>query len=148
MLTSQAAVDCSSSFDWCCMQFVKTMEANILAEIKAVVSVVITQIVPGSVKVSSSIVFTGADSTAALAGASAVAAVLASGDVSTIVGTSFGTVDVSGVTQGNATNPSKSRHSPMRPDLMYSSDLPHVLLCMQLACLPGPMRVQSGNFVQ
>ena len=93
------------------MQFVKTMEANILAEIKAVVSVVITQIVPGPVKVSSSIVFTGADSTAALAGASAVAAVLASGDVSTIVGTSFGTVAVSGVTQGNATNPGKSRHS-------------------------------------
>lgn len=102
-----------------------------MAEIKAVVSVVITQIVPGSVKVSSSIVFTGADSTAALAGASAVAAVLASGSVSTIVGTSFGTVAVSSVTQGNATNPSKSRHSlPKRPDLVSSSDLPHVLLCV------------------
>ncbi len=75
----------------------------------------INKVVLGSVSVSNSVAFTDADSADALAGQSALASVLQSGDVSSIFGTTFGTVTVSNVAQGNATNPSKfsiqlSRH--------------------------------------
>ena len=89
------------------MQFVSTLEANIEAQIGTPVNVIITSVVAGSVKVTNSVAFTGADSAAALAGQSALAAVLKSGDVS-IFGTTFGSVAVSGVTLTTAANPSKS----------------------------------------
>jgi len=113
-----------------------------LAEIKAVVTVIITGIVSGSVQVSSSIVFTGADSTAAVAGSSAVAAVLTSGDVSSIFGSNFGAVAVSSVAQANATNPSESRHK-LWPAMLQGLDkylvpVPDCLRsgcnCLQISC--------------
>lgn len=84
-----------------------TLEANIFAKINALVNITITKVVQGSVSVTNSAAFTASDSADALAGQSALADVLSSGDVSSIFGDSFGTVTVSGVTKGNATNPSK-----------------------------------------
>ncbi len=85
------------------MQFVETLETNIFAKINALVNVTIAKVVLGSVSVTDSVAFTSADNQAALAGQGALAAVLQSGDVSSIFGTTFGTVAVSNVTQGNAT---------------------------------------------
>ena len=84
-----------------------TLEANIFAKINALVNVTITNVVAGSVQVTNSVAFTGANSAAALAGQSALAAVLNSGDVSDIFGTTFGSVTVSGVALGTASNPSE-----------------------------------------
>ncbi len=89
------------------LQFVTTLETNIFAKINALVNVTITKVVQGSVSVTNSAAFTGSNSAEALAGQSALADVLNSGDVSSIFGDSFGTVTVSGVTKGNATNPSE-----------------------------------------
>lgn len=91
----------------CVLQFVVTLEANIFAKISAIVNVTITKVVLGSVSVTNSVAFTSADSVEAVAGQSALAATLSSGDT-TIFGTSFGSVVVSNVTEGNSTNPSES----------------------------------------
>lgn len=88
------------------LQFVTTLEASIFAKIDAIVNVTITQVVDGSAVVSNTIAFTGVDSTAALAESTALTQTLSNGDYS-IFGTSFGSVAVSDITQGNATNPSK-----------------------------------------
>lgn len=93
------------------LQFVETLETNILAEIDALVNVTISKVVLGSVSVSNTVAFTGADSQAALAGQGALADVLQSGDVSSIFGSSFGTVAVSSVAKANATNPSEYPHT-------------------------------------
>lgn len=89
------------------MQFVDTLEANIYAKINALVNVTITNVVAGSIQVTNSVAFTSGNAAAALAGQSALAAVLTSGDVSDIFGTSFGSVTVTGVALGTATNPSE-----------------------------------------
>ena len=91
------------------LQFIATMETNILAKIDAIVNVTITQVVSGSAVVTSSVAFTGADSTAASAERTALYQTLSSGDT-TIFGTSFGSVVVSNVTEGTANNPSKLLH--------------------------------------
>ena len=102
------------TYDVCVyVQFIVTLEANILAQIKAVVNVTITQVVPGSVKVSSSVAFTGADSAGAVDAQTALTNVLKSGDVSSIFGTTFGSVAVSDVAQTTASNPSKLTCLPM-----------------------------------
>ena len=90
------------------MQFVATLETNIFAKINALVNVTITKVVMGSISVTNSVAFTGADSAAALAGQSALAQVLSSTDASSLFGTTFGSVTVSNVAQTNATNPSRS----------------------------------------
>ncbi len=91
----------------CTLQFVATLESNILTAIEQLVNVTITKVVAGSISVSTSIAFTTADAAAALEGQSALAAVLQSNDVSSIFGDSFGDVTVTGVSKGNTTNPSK-----------------------------------------
>ena len=95
-----------------CLQFVTTLEANIYAKIDALVNVTITNIAPGSIKVTNSVAFTSSNNAAALAGQSALASVLNSGDVSGIFGTSFGSVTVSSVALGPASNPSECLHPP------------------------------------
>ncbi|KAL0026954.1 hypothetical protein WJX79_002500 [Trebouxia sp. C0005] len=85
-------------------QFVSTLEANIFAKIDAIANVSITKVVTGSAVVTNSVAFTGADSNAASAEQTALYQMLASGQT-TIFGTSFGSVVVSNITQGNATNP-------------------------------------------
>ena len=102
-----------------------TLEANIFAQIDALVNVTISKVVLGSVSVSNSVAFTSSDSAAAQSGQSALALVLQSGDVSSIYGDTFGSVTVSNVTQGNATNPSKSEHASYGGCLMQ--------LCVQHA---------------
>ena len=95
----------------CCVQFISTLEANILAKLNAVTNVTINKVTPGSVNVDNSIKFTGADSSAAMAGQSSLAALLADSSangVGSIYGTSFGNVVVANVTQTNSTNPSES----------------------------------------
>jgi len=92
------------------VQFINTLETNIFTQISAIVNVTITKVVLGSISVTNSIAFTGADSAAALAGQSALAKVLSSGDASSVFGTTFGSVAVSGVEQTNATNPSESHN--------------------------------------
>ena len=88
-----------------------TLEANIFAKINALVNVTITSGAAGSIQVTNSVAFTSANSAAALAGQSALAAVLNSGDVSGIFGTSFGSVTVTGVALGTASNPSEWTHA-------------------------------------
>ncbi len=84
------------------------MEGTIFTELLAVVSVIITAVIPaGSVQVNNTIAFTAADYTAAVAGQAAVAAVLSAGDTSVFPDTLFGTITFSAVTTGNATNPSR-----------------------------------------
>lgn len=87
-----------------CLQFVNTLETNILTSIGSLVNVTITNVVLGSISVSNTIAFTDADSLAAAAGQTALAQALSSGDVS-LFGTTFGSVTVSNVKQANATNP-------------------------------------------
>ena len=90
------------------LQFVTTVEGTIFTELLAVVSVIITAVIPaGSVQVNNTIAFTAADYTAAVAGQAAVAAVLSAGDTSVFPDTLFGTITFSAVTTGNATNPSR-----------------------------------------
>jgi hypothetical protein len=90
------------------LQFIATLESNILAAIQQLVNVTITKVVSGSISVSSSIAFTTA--AAALEGQSAQAAVLQSNDVSSIFGDSFGTVTVTGVSKGSTTSPYANMH--------------------------------------
>lgn len=92
------------------LQFIATLESNILAAIQQLVNVTITKVVSGSISVSSSIAFTTADAAAALEGQSAQAAVLQSNDVSSIFGDSFGTVTVTGVSKGSTTSPYANMH--------------------------------------
>ena len=94
----------------CVLQFVRVLEANIFSKINALVNVTITKVVAGSISVTNSAAFTSSDSAAALAGQSALADVLSSGDVSSIFGTTFGSVTVSGITKGTVTNPSTCAH--------------------------------------
>lgn len=75
------------------------------------VTVTILKIVAGSVQVTSSVAFTGADNTAAVAGQAALATVLTSGDSTAVFGSTFGTVAVSGVTAALAANPGESYHA-------------------------------------
>ena len=90
------------------LQFVTTLEANILTQINAITNVTVTKVVAGSIRVSHSVAFTGADSSAAVAGQGALATLLSSSNgVRSIFGSTFGTVAVSNVTQTNTTNPSK-----------------------------------------
>ena len=90
------------------LQFVATVEGTIFTDLFAVVSVIITAVIPaGSVQVNNTIAFTTADYTAAVAGQAAVAAVLSTGASSVFPDTSLGTVTFSAVTTGNATNPSR-----------------------------------------
>ena len=110
----------------CTLQFISTLEANIFAKIDAIVNVSITKVVTGSAVVMNSVAFTGADSSAASAEQTALYQTLASGDT-TIFGTSFGSVVVSNITQGNTTNPSKSAF------LFFA--LSHVACCLT-TCLP------------
>lgn len=91
----------------CTLQFISTLEANVFAKIDAIVNVSITKVVTGSAVVTNSVAFTGSDSNAASAEQTALYQTLTSGDT-TIFGTSFGRVVVSNITQGNATNPSKT----------------------------------------
>ena len=107
------------------LQFVNTLEANILTTIHAVTNVTITQVTTGSVIVANTVAFTGASNGAALAGQNALTSLLESSDVSSIFGTSFGTVTVSNVTKANSTNPSRPRSAPT-----YM----HVLGCFVSAC--------------
>ena len=48
-----------------CVQFVNTMEANILDILRVVANVTINNVTPGSIKVDNSVAFTGADAAAA-----------------------------------------------------------------------------------
>lgn len=110
-----------------------TLEANIFAKISAIVNVTITKVVLGSVSVTNSVAFTSADTDEAIAGQSALAATLSSGDT-TIFGTSFGTVVVSNVTEGNSTNPSELRCSIQSNCVSsLSCDTCHWILVVEVA---------------
>ena len=82
------------------------MEANIFAKINAIVNVTVTKVVLGSISVTNTVAFTSGNTADALAGQRALVTTLSSGDT-TVFGTTFGSVAVSNVTQGNTTNPSK-----------------------------------------
>lgn len=90
------------------LQFIDTLEANILSAIGAVTNVTINSIKPGSIVVSNTIAFTEADSAAASQAQIAVLDALNSQDgVNALFGDSFGNVEVSNVAKATATNPSK-----------------------------------------
>lgn len=86
------------------------MEANIFATLRVVANVTINNVTPGSIKVDNSVAFTGADAAAAATAQTQFALLIDpknANSLSSIYGTSFGTVTVSGVTKTNSTNPSK-----------------------------------------
>lgn len=82
------------------------MEADIFAKINAIVNVTVSKVVLGSISVTNTVAFTSGNTADALAGQRALVTTLSSGDT-TMFGTTFGSVAVSNVTQGNTTNPSK-----------------------------------------
>lgn len=93
-----------------CVQFVNTMEANIFATLSVVANMTINNVTPGSIQVDNSVAFTGADAAAATTAQRQFALLVDpknANSLSSIYGTSFGTVTVSGVTLTNSTNPSK-----------------------------------------
>ena len=85
------------------LQFVTTLEANILKLLDVLANVTIDSVTQGSVNVDDTISFTGADSASATSARDALFTALTSGDTS-IFGTSFGSVKVSGVTSTNSSN--------------------------------------------
>ena len=88
------------------LQFVTTLEANILSLLDVLTNVTIDTVTQGSVNVEDTISFTGSDSSAATSAQEALYTALTSGDTS-IFGSSFGTVTVSSVASTNSSNPSK-----------------------------------------
>ena len=94
------------------------MEANILDILRVVANVTINNVTPGSIKVDKSDAFTGADAAAAASAQTQFALLVDpknAKSLSSIYGTSFGTVTVSGVTLTNSTNPSKCFHTFILP---------------------------------
>jgi len=91
-------------------RYISTLEESILASLKVVSNVTIDSIKAGSVVVSNTVAFTGADGAAA---ATSLSTALASnsngGYVSTLFGSSFGsvTVDPASVSETTTTNPTK-----------------------------------------
>jgi len=98
------------------------------------VNVTIANVVSGSAIVTNSVAFTSAGSSAALAGRTALYQTLTAGDT-TIFGSSFGTVTVSNVTEGNATNPSENS------TVLFVNQLCHDIYCWQI--LIGPVLVNK-----
>ena len=90
----------------CSLQFIATLESNIFKLLNALANVTIDSVVASSVKVGDTIAFTGSDSDAAAGARDALVTALNSGDTS-VFGTSFGSVAVSGVSATNSSNPSK-----------------------------------------
>ena len=87
------------------LQFITTLTNNIEALSGSAVQVTITGIFPGSVKVSSTVVFLNGDSSSA----STYQTALTSGNTASLFGTSFGSVavDASSVKAVTVSNPSK-----------------------------------------
>ena len=120
------------------LQFINTLQANILLATGQVANATITKIETGSVKVSNTIAFTGNDTTAATAARDTVFSALSStssSDLTKIFGTSFGAVTVSSPQSTVSNNPSKRclvahRHC----DCLITSllDLQRSLLCMSM----------------
>ena len=91
----------------CLLQFISTLEANILAKLNAIVDVTVDKVTAGSVMVANTVAFTDANSASATAAQDNLATVLNSGDVSSIFGDSFGPVTVTNVAPTTSSNPSK-----------------------------------------
>ena len=90
------------------MQFANTLEANILAALKAVAHVTINKVTPGSISVDNTVAFNGADTTAAKAAQSSLVTLLSSPNgVGSVYGSTFGNVTVTKVQPANSTNPSE-----------------------------------------
>ena len=87
------------------VQFTSTLEANILRVQGVVANCTVTKVELGSIKVSNTIAFPGADASAAAAARDSVATALSSSNVADYFGTSFGTVAVSDVQSTTAANP-------------------------------------------
>ena len=85
-----------------CVQFIDTMEANIMAKLNTVANVTITKVSPGSINVANSVASTGAENNMAKANQDAFASLLGSPD-----GVSCGAVTVSNVTKTTSPNPSE-----------------------------------------
>lgn len=94
----------------CWLQFTSTIEANILKVQHVVANCTVTKVVQGSVIVSNTIAFPGADATVAQQARDSVAMALSSNSASSLAsyfGTSFGTVSVANVQSTTAANPGK-----------------------------------------
>lgn len=92
------------------MQFINTSEANSIITLSVVANVTINNVTPGSIKVDSSVAFTGADAAAATAAQAKFASLvdpMNTSSLSSIYGTSVGAVTVSDVINSNTSNPSK-----------------------------------------
>lgn len=91
--------------------FTSTIEANILQVQNVLANCTVTKVVQGSVVVSNTIAFPGADVTLAQKARDSVYAALASNSPASLAsyfGNNFGTVSVADVKSTNATNPAKS----------------------------------------
>lgn len=102
------AIRCKLTGD-CCVQFVDTLEANILADLKTVANATILKVSQGSntTIVDTCVAFVGADEHAAAAGQAAFATFMMYASpqrVGIFYGTTFGTVAVSNVHQANSSS--------------------------------------------
>lgn len=89
-------------------RFTSTLEANILRVQGVVANCTVTKVELGSIKVTNTIAFPGADEAAATAARDSVATALSSSNAVDYFGTSFGEVTVSNVETTTAANPAKS----------------------------------------
>ena len=88
------------------LQFTSTLEANILRAQGVVASCTVTKVEAGSIQVTNTIAFPGADEEAAKTARDSVAAALSSTSVVDYFGTTFGEVIVSNVQATTSANPS------------------------------------------
>lgn len=95
------------------LQFTSTLEANILRVQGVVANCTVTKVELGSIKVTNTIAFPGADEEAATAARNTVATALSSSNVAEYFGTSFGTVAVSNVQSTTSANPTGDSHSTL-----------------------------------
>ena len=104
------------------LQFASTLEANILANLNVLSNVTATKVTGGSINVYNTVAFTGADANGATAGQAAYANLMKTPTgISSIYGTTYGTVTVSNVTQ--TTGPSPGEHLPKlnEPSCLHDS---------------------------
>ena len=85
-----------------CLQFINTLQANILANLGVVSNVTINSVTKGSVLIDNTVAFTGADQSAAANAQAQLASLLATpSGISSVYGSGYGTVTVASISQEN-----------------------------------------------
>lgn len=89
------------------LQFINTLQANILANLGVVSNVTVNSVTKGSVLVDNTVAFTGTDQSAAATAQTKLASLLGSPTgISSVYGTGYGTVTVASITPENTASKS------------------------------------------